>query len=109
MDLAPGLGPGRGRGRRAESARHRHGACPSSGFHQRFDAIAVEAFTRSQGFGREAAMDGRFNAQHKLKRVKPEVSRCGPLIVIAVNWINLGAEAALFLLPRFKNQFAHAA
>jgi len=54
-------------------------------------------------------MDGRFNAQHKLKRVKPEVSRCGPLIVIAVNWINLGAEAALFRLRRFKNQFAHAA
>jgi hypothetical protein len=29
--------------------------------------------------------------------------------VIAVNWINLGAEAALFRLRRFKNQFAHAA
>ena len=61
MSFAPGLEPGRGCGRRAESARHRHGACPSSNFHERFDAIAVEALTRSQRFGREAAMDGRFN------------------------------------------------
>ena len=43
------------------------------------------------------------------KRVKPEISRCGPLIVIAVNWINLGAEAAIFRLSRFRNQFTHAA
>jgi hypothetical protein len=29
--------------------------------------------------------------------------------VIAVNWINLGAEAAIFRLSRFRNQFTHAA
>jgi hypothetical protein len=44
-----------------------------------------------------------------LERVKPEVSRCGPPIVIAVNWINLGAEAAFFRLRRFRNQITHAA
>src|ERR1035441_9520619 len=37
-----------------------------SGLHQRLDAVAVEAFASSKGFGREAAMDGRFNAQYKL-------------------------------------------
>ena len=43
------------------------------------------------------------------KMGQPEVSRCGPLIVIAVNWINLAAEAALFRLRRFRNQSTHAA
>jgi hypothetical protein len=33
---------------------------------ERFDAIAVEAFAGSEGFGREAAVNGRFNTQHKL-------------------------------------------
>jgi hypothetical protein len=43
------------------------------------------------------------------QRVKPEVSRCGTLIVIAVNRINLGAEAALFRLRRVRNHITHAA
>ena len=37
-----------------------------SRLHQRFDAVAVEAFTGGKGFGGETAVKGRFNAQHKL-------------------------------------------
>jgi hypothetical protein len=33
---------------------------------QRFDAVAVETFAGGKGFGSEAAVYGRFNAQHKL-------------------------------------------
>ena len=37
-----------------------------SRLHQSFDAVAVETFTGGKGFGREAAVNCRFNAQHKL-------------------------------------------
>ena len=56
---------------------------------------------------------GSFRASHGYRAQqsvrKAEVSRCGPPIVIAVNWINLAAEAALFRLRRFRNQSTHAA
>jgi hypothetical protein len=41
-------------------------ACHASCFYQRFDAVAIETFAGGKGFGREAAVNGRFNAQHKL-------------------------------------------
>ena len=66
LDLTPGLRRGGGCGRRAESSRQGCGSRSASGLHQRLDAIAVEALTRSEGFGRQAAVDGRLNAQYKL-------------------------------------------
>jgi len=63
-------------------------AIPSSRLHQCFDAVAIETFTGGKGFGREAAVDGRFNAQHKLAAEGFRRERIGQGHAVAVKQFN---------------------